>query len=77
MAIEILKFGSLASLVPLRGTCANCRCEVECRLGDCKSSPDQRDNGSPHVDCPTDGCGGTIWVVDRKKKAKAKAKATP
>ena len=62
MTIKIITKGVDPKTTPLRGTCSNCRTEVECTQQDATptESSDQRDFGSFHVKCPV--CSASIYM---------------
>ena len=57
--MRILHRGTPPGDERLRGTCTNCRTEVEFAPSEGQLSPDQRDGNMVSVTCPV--CGGRIY----------------
>lgn len=62
MAISVTKPGKLPENDRMKGTCSNCKAEVECLRGDTEHLSDQRDGDADKIKCPTKGCHNVIWV---------------
>lgn len=58
--VKITKMGQLPSERIHALKCSKCKTEFECTEGEMTASPDQRDAGAKHINCPL--CSNYCWT---------------
>ena len=64
--MKVIKKGNPKKDTIMTGECRDCECIIECKRHEAKYTADQRDGDFYTVECPTEGCGQLIYVVEKK-----------